>query len=186
MTGTAPHRATSHSAMTPRWTVVQPWLSTLARVALGAVWVVAGATKVADLAESVRAVRAYRLLPETVVPIVGAGLPFVEIALGLLLIAGVGTRIAAAVSVVVLTVFVAGIVSAWARGLRIDCGCFGGGGDLGAAVKPAYGAELARDVGLVALGTFLLWWPLSRWSVDALLFGPALSGPTSFDPTEDT
>jgi uncharacterized membrane protein YphA (DoxX/SURF4 family) len=186
MTGTAPHQPESKPVMTTRWPTVQPWLSTLTRLALGAVWIAAGAAKVADLAESVRAVRAYRLLPESVVPIVGAGLPFVEIALGLLLIAGVGTRLAAIVTVVVLAVFVVGIISAWTRGLRIECGCFGGGGDLAAAVKPAYGPELARDVGLVALGTFLAWWPLSRWSLDALLFGATSFGPTSFEPTEET
>jgi uncharacterized membrane protein YphA (DoxX/SURF4 family) len=167
MTGTAPHPSTVDARV-----AVRPWLSTAARLALGTVWIVAGATKVADLAESVRAVRAYRLLPEAVVPIVGAGLPFVEITLGLLLIAGAGTRLAAIVAVVVLAAFVGGIASAWARGLRIECGCFGGGGDLAAAVRPAYATELARDVGLLALAAALAWWPLSRWSVDRLLFGP--------------
>jgi uncharacterized membrane protein YphA (DoxX/SURF4 family) len=53
-----------------RWA---PWISTALRVALGAVWVVAGASKAADLGESVRAVRAYQLLPEWAVPAVGAG-----------------------------------------------------------------------------------------------------------------
>jgi uncharacterized membrane protein YphA (DoxX/SURF4 family) len=172
MTGTAPRLRASEPPMTTSWTAIRPWLSTLARLALGAVWVVAGAGKIGDLAESVRAVRAYRLLPEALVTITGAGLPFAEIALGLLLIAGVGTRIGGAVSVVVLAVFVAGIASAWARGLRIECGCFGGGGDLAAAVQPAYATELARDVGLLALAAVLARWPLSRWSVDGLLFGP--------------
>lgn len=40
-------------------------------VAAAAVWLVAGTLKIPDPAESVRAVRAYRLLPETVVPAVG-------------------------------------------------------------------------------------------------------------------
>lgn len=174
MTGTRSRPPASEPAMvtTPRWAAVQPWFSTLARLALGAVWIVAGTSKIADLAESVRAVRAYRLLPESLVPLVGAGLPFVEIALGLLLVAGAGTRVGAAVSILVMAVFIAGIASAWARGLRIECGCFGGGGDLAAAVEPAYATELARDVGLLALGTVLAWWPRSRWSVDGLLFGP--------------
>ena len=30
-------------------------------------------------------------------------------------------------------VFLVGIISAWARGLTIDCGCFGGGGAIAAA-----------------------------------------------------
>jgi uncharacterized membrane protein YphA (DoxX/SURF4 family) len=135
------------------------------------VWIVAGAGKVTELSGSVRAVRAYRLLPEGIVTIVGAGLPFFEIALGLLLLAGVGTRIGAGVSAVVLAVFVAGIVSVWVRGLRIDCGCFGGGGALAADTAPSYGIEVARDLALLGVATFLAWLPASRWSLDGLLFG---------------
>jgi uncharacterized membrane protein YphA (DoxX/SURF4 family) len=154
-----------------RWTAARPWASTVARLVLGAVWIAAGATKVTDLAASVRAVRAYRLLPEGVVPAVGAGLPLVEIVLGVLLLAGLGTRLAAAVSAVLLLGFVVGIASAWTRGLRIDCGCFGGGGTLAEGRATAYVPELARDVGLLLAAGVLLWWPHSRWSVDTLLFG---------------
>jgi len=47
------------------------------------------------LAGWVRAVRAYRLLPETAAQLVGAGLPVAEIALGVLLLVGLGVRAAA-------------------------------------------------------------------------------------------
>jgi len=153
-----------------------PWLSTLVRLALGTVWIVAGASKVADLAESVRAVRAYRVLPEWAVPTVGAGLPFLEIALGLLLVVGFSVRFGAIVSGLLLAVFVAGIVSASARGLSIDCGCFGGGGELGAGEETAYGREIARDLGLLALAGALAWWPAGRFSVDRWISGPQDEG----------
>lgn len=160
-----------------RWPGVQPWLSTACRLFLGGIWIWAGSSKVADLAESVRAVRAYRLLPEPLVPLVGAGLPMIEIALGVLLIAGIGGRTAAIVSSILLAVFVAGIASVWARGLRIDCGCFGGGGELTAGRRPSYGLELSRDAGLLLLSGLLAWWPRSRISLDGLLFpSPAPSG----------
>jgi uncharacterized membrane protein YphA (DoxX/SURF4 family) len=45
------------------------------RLVLGGVWIVAGLSKVTDLGASVRAVRAYRLLPEVAAQVVGAGLP---------------------------------------------------------------------------------------------------------------
>jgi uncharacterized membrane protein YphA (DoxX/SURF4 family) len=150
---------------------VLPWLATAARLILGTVWIVAGATKVADLAESVRAVRAYRALPEWVVPVVGAGLPFLEIALGLLLVVGFSVRFGAIVSAALLAVFIAGIVSASVRGLQIDCGCFGGGGELGAGEQTRYGAEIARDVGLLALAGLLAWRPASRFSIDSWISG---------------
>jgi uncharacterized membrane protein YphA (DoxX/SURF4 family) len=164
--------AVTTTPLAARWGVARPLVSTAARLVLGAVWIAAGATKVTDLAGSVRAVRAYRLLPEGAVPAVGAALPLVEIVLGLLLVAGLGTRLAAAVSGLLLVAFVAGIASAWARGLRIDCGCFGGGGALAAGRSPSYLPEVARDVGLLLAAAVLVWWPYSRLSVDGMLYGP--------------
>jgi uncharacterized membrane protein YphA (DoxX/SURF4 family) len=139
-----------------------------ARLLLAGVWLVAGGTKVGDLQESVRAVHAYDLLPYEVSRVVGAALPFVEIAVGLLLVAGFATRIAASASAVLLVVFIGGISAAWARGLRIDCGCFGGGGALAAGESPSYFWEIARDVGLLAVAVYLVWRPFSRLAVDNL------------------
>ena len=138
------------------------WLSTAGRLLLGAVWLVAGASKITDLDASVRAVRAYRLLPETAAQVVGAGLPVVELLLGVLLVVGAGVRAAAAVSAVLMLAFVVGIASAWARGLRIDCGCFGSGGELDAGQDPTYGLELARDAALLVVAVLLARWPAGR------------------------
>lgn len=150
-----------------KWQMVQPWLGTLARLGLAAVWLVAGGTKVGDLAASGRAVNAYDVMPYDVAKVVGAALPFVEIALGLLLLAGLATRVAAGISAALLVVFIAGIASAWARGLQIDCGCFGSGGQLAAGQSPTYGPEIMRDLGFLVLAGFLLIYPLTRWSVDS-------------------
>ncbi len=157
------------SGRVARWHTARSWVATAARLALAAVWLVAGGTKVGDLAASGRAVNAYRVMPYEVAKIVGAALPFVEIALGLLLLAGMATRLAAGISTGLLVVFVAGIASAWARGLSIDCGCFGSGGELAAGQDPTYGTEIARDLGFLALAGFLLVWPRSRLSVDGYL-----------------
>ena len=81
------------------------WLSTTGRLLLGVVWLVAGASKITDLDASVRAVRAYRLLPETAAQVVGAGLPIVELLLGVLLVVGAGVRGAATVSAVLMLAF---------------------------------------------------------------------------------
>jgi uncharacterized membrane protein YphA (DoxX/SURF4 family) len=144
------------------------WLSTAARLLLGTVWLVAGASKITDLDASVRAVRAYRLLPETAAQVVGAGLPVVELLLGVLLVAGAGVRAAAAISAVLMLAFVIGIASVWARGLRIDCGCFGSGGELAAGQDPSYGLELARDAALTVIAVLLARWPAGRFALDGL------------------
>jgi uncharacterized membrane protein YphA (DoxX/SURF4 family) len=153
-TTTEPHRA--RAAL---------WASTGARLVLGGVFLVAGGLKVIDPQSSVAAVRAYELLPTSLVTIVGWGLPFAEIALGLLLLAGIATRVVAAATAVLLLVFIFGVTSAAARGLSIDCGCFGGGGEV-APGQTAYGAELIRDLGLLVLAAWLVWQPRSRFTLD--------------------
>jgi uncharacterized membrane protein YphA (DoxX/SURF4 family) len=140
---------------------VGPWLATASRRLVWGVFVVAGALKVPDPAAAVRAVRAYQLLPEGLVAPVAFGLPVVEIAIGLALIAGVFVRTAAIASAVLLAVFIAGVASAWARGLQIDCGCFGGGGEVGAG-ETAYPAEILRDAALLLVALALARWPRSR------------------------
>jgi uncharacterized membrane protein YphA (DoxX/SURF4 family) len=151
------------------WAGARPWVGTIVRLGLAAVWLAAGASKAGDLAASGRAVNAYDVMPFAVAKVVGAALPFVELALGVLLLVGLATRVMAAVSALLLVVFIAGIASAWARGLSIDCGCFGSGGELAAGQSPTYGPEILRDLGFLVLAAFLLVWPLTRLSVDAFL-----------------
>lgn len=148
---------------------MKDWIGLVARLVTGGVWLVAGAVKLPDPEASVRAVRAYDLLPEAVVPAVGYGLPIVEVIVGVCLIVGLWTRPMAAVSSVLFVAFIVGISAAWARGLQIDCGCFGGGGyDADATSK--YPWEIARDVGLLALSSWLVVRPRSRLALDSRLF----------------
>ena len=147
------------------------WISTAARLGLAAVWLIAGGLKVGDLAASARAVNAYDLMSYDAAEVVGAVQPFLEIALGLLLLVGLAVRLSAGVSALLLVVFIAGIISAWSRGLSIDCGCFSKGGALGEGRTPEYAWEIARDVGFLALAGILLWRPRTRFSLDGLLLG---------------
>jgi uncharacterized membrane protein YphA (DoxX/SURF4 family) len=142
-----------------------PWVSTAARAVLGGVFLLAGALKAADPQASVAAVQAYQLLPTGLETLVGWGLPFAEIALGLLLLTGLATRVVAAAAAGLLLVFVAAVASAAARGLSIDCGCFSGGGAV-APGETAYGAEIARDLGLLLLAGWLVARPDSRLSLE--------------------
>jgi uncharacterized membrane protein YphA (DoxX/SURF4 family) len=140
-------------------------VGTLARVGLAAVWLVSGLLKAMDPDQTYVAVRAYDVLPAVGVEVVAALLPWVELALGMLLLAGVGTRLVAALSAGLLVVFVAGVAQAWARGLSIDCGCFGGGG----AVEPGettYVQELMRDAGFLLMAGWLVARPRTLLALD--------------------
>lgn len=143
-------------------------IGTLARLGLATVFLVSGVLKAVDPDATYVAVRAYDVLPKPGVAVVAAVLPWAEIALGLLLLAGVATRAVAVAGAALLLVFMAGVTQAWARGLAIDCGCFGGGG----AVDPdrtAYGAELLRDTGFLLLAAWLIVRPRTLGTVGALV-----------------
>jgi uncharacterized membrane protein YphA (DoxX/SURF4 family) len=146
------------------------WISTVARVVLGVIMLWAGIAKVTEPSQALRAVQAYRILPPSLDDIVAVALPLLEIAVGVLLVIGLGTRLASGIAGVLMVVFVAGVASAWIRGLSIDCGCFGGGGDVvGGDTAWRYGSEILRDVGLLALATWLLRFPASRFAADRLV-----------------
>lgn len=151
------------------------WVGLVLRVGVGAVWIVAGALKFPDPAASVRAVRAYDLLPESIVPFIGHALPVFEVLVGVCLVAGLLTRAMAVASALLFVAFIIGISAAWARGLQIDCGCFGGGG-FEAGASSTYPWEIARDVGLLLASLWLVWRPRTPWSLDGLLF-PAHPAP---------
>jgi uncharacterized membrane protein YphA (DoxX/SURF4 family) len=140
----------------------------LARLVLGAVLVVAGWVKIIDITGSVQSVLAYELFSYEVARVVGTMLPVVEIAVGLLLVAGLLTRASAALGGLLMVVFIAGVASAWARGLAIDCGCFGTGGPVDPE-DTRYLSEILRDVALLALAAWLVVRPRTTLSLDAVL-----------------
>lgn len=142
----------------------------LARLVLGVVLVVAGALKVGNPLGAARAVQAYDVLPFELARWIGYALPWVEIVVGVLLVLGLFTRVSAVIGTVLMLAFVIGIAQAWARGLSIDCGCFGGGGQV-TPEQTKYGREIARDLGLAVCGAWLAIRSRSTWSLDRLLFG---------------
>jgi uncharacterized membrane protein YphA (DoxX/SURF4 family) len=142
----------------------------LARLILGVVLLVAGALKVTSPAVSARAVRAFQILPYDFAGYVGYALPIVEILFGLLLVAGLFTRVSALVGGLMMLAFIIGIGWAWAHGYSIDCGCFGGGGTI-AASQTQYPLEILRDVGIAACAAWLVVRPRTPFSLDNRLFG---------------
>jgi uncharacterized membrane protein YphA (DoxX/SURF4 family) len=142
-----------------------PWLGLAARLALGGVLVVAGAIKIPYPYKAAAAMRAYELLPNSFASFFGYILPWFEVGLGLLLILGVATRISGLIGGLLMLLFIGAISSAWARGLTIDCGCFGGGGQV-AAGETKYLQEIIRDIALAVAGFYLYFRPDSHFALD--------------------
>lgn len=100
----------------------------LLRIALGGIFLYAAYTKL-RLPWQIFAmgIDSYQILPEWGSALVARTLPWFEVLIGLLLIAGRFMRIASAATSVLLLAFFTLMVRAYAKGMEIDCGCFGPG-----------------------------------------------------------
>mgnify|MGYP006268389193 CR=1 FL=1 len=141
------------------------WFGLVARLVLGAVLFLAGWLKAFKFDEAQMAVRAYEVLPISIANVLGVILPWFEIAIALLLILGVAVRSAALSSALLMLLFIAAITQAGIRGLSIDCGCFGGGGQVEPG-KTKYLQEIARDFGLFLLALYLYRYPATKFAIE--------------------
>lgn len=142
-----------------------PWFGLFARLTLGGVLLVAGYLKAFTPDKSQMAVRAYEVLPIWLANFLGIILPWLEIGAGVLLILGVALRYASIFGGVLMILFVIAIAQAWARGLTIDCGCFGGGGQVDAK-DTKYLEEILRDLGLALLALYLIRYPVTKFALE--------------------
>lgn len=126
-------------------------LTAILRITLGGVFLYAGAIKVADPAGFAGSIAAYNILPYFWNYLAAAALPWIEATCGVLLIADVRTRAAAAIVAAMNLVFMAALASASYRGLEIECGCFGHSGDK----SPAWLGFL-RDAMFFATAVFIM------------------------------
>ena len=120
------------------------------RAVLGAVFIYAAYTKLREpwllFAASIDG---YRVLPEWAVITVARTLPWLELGLGFVLLAGVWLRYTSIAAASLLGLFLVLMISAYARGMVIDCGCFGPGETISAKT-------LTRDSGLVVIAIALV------------------------------
>ena len=92
------------------------------------VFVAAGVTKVWDPAEFARQIHRYRLVGPGVSSLLAVWLPWLELVIAAMLWPLATRRLAWWTSVSMLLAFTAALATAAARGLDIDCGCFGANG----------------------------------------------------------
>jgi putative oxidoreductase len=122
------------------------------RLLLGAVFIYAAYTK---LRQSwllfALSIDSFQLLPEWAVYALARTLPWLELGLGVLLLAGVWLRHLSTVAAAILALFFSVMVVSYFRGAGIDCGCFGVGEPLSAKTLARDGVLLVAALALVAL-----------------------------------
>lgn len=137
-------------------------LSALARFGLAAMWITSGASKIGKHMTVTQSIEAYEIFTPHWSGLLANLIGPLELAGGLILLLGIKIRPAGWVSFGVLVLFIIGLASAYARGLQIDCGCFGPDpdhtdGDLRWAI--------IRDVGLIAVTLFMIYRPFKKFAL---------------------
>ena len=139
--------------LSPRPAAWPGTLLVIGRVVLGLIFLVAAYAKLHFAGEwhlrdyqffFAMAIDSYKMLPLSAVQLMAQVLPWFELALGALLILGVGVRWIGLITSGLLLVFIGAMTRAKILGLEINCGCFGNNEKLGAMT-------LLRDSSLLVL-----------------------------------
>jgi uncharacterized membrane protein YphA (DoxX/SURF4 family) len=109
------------------------YITWMLRLVVGGAFIFAGVLKIADPAKFAIDVSNYRLVPHELINLVAILMPWMEVVAGAFVLAGIWLRAAAMVITSMTVMFAIVILSALARGLNIECGCFGtlGGKNIG-------------------------------------------------------
>jgi putative oxidoreductase len=120
------------------------------RIVLGGLFVYAGIVKLLVPLDFAQNIRNYQLVGQSLAFIAALVLPWLEVLAGAFLIAGVWKRGAALAVSGLLVFFIALTVVTMARGLDVDCGCFG------AIDRKAGLSVILEDLAMLYLGLCLL------------------------------
>jgi putative oxidoreductase len=171
-------RATLRAWWERAWPMLRgPYPTLISRAMLGGVFLFSGVAKALDPTGFASDIKAYQMLPAgPIIAIMAYGLPLLEILLGVYLLAGLYLRWSAVVTGGLLIIFMIAMGQAVARGLQLQCGCFGA----------AVGASLRDDVSIWSIlrdGVWLLmaahlFFVPSIWTVDSRIRGGHRGGPT--------
>ena len=134
------------------------FLGVVTRGLIGGLFLIAGFGKVLEPRQFADGIRAYELLPASIVLGAAYVLPWLELAGGFLLVIGFGRGVARLLIAVLLVVFTVSKCYALARGLEIDCGC---GGDF-VFLKYIYNNPQGIFTNLILLGLLGVNWRVDR------------------------
>jgi uncharacterized membrane protein YphA (DoxX/SURF4 family) len=128
------------------------WTTVVLRLLLGAVFLYASFDKIMHPEAFAQAVYNYKILPDSTVNLVALALPWLELLLGLCLVAGFWLPGVTVISTGLLAVFTGVMLYNEIRGLDIHCGCFSTETTQG----PASVLTIIRDIMFLVISTYLI------------------------------
>jgi len=112
--------------MSDLWnTLSHPRLVRVAQVVTGVLMIGAGLAKIGNPAGFAAQVHNFQLVPVAVENLIAICLPWIELVAGMALVLAIRARAGALLSTALLAVFTLAVMIALARGMDIECGCFG-------------------------------------------------------------
>ena len=121
------------------------------RILLGVVFIYAAISKASDPEGFARAIANYKLLPIFLINILALILPWIELCAGVLIVFGFLVKENSMILGGLLAVFVIAILISLARGLNIDCGCFGTVGGTKVGIQ-----KILENIGLLLSAIILI------------------------------
>jgi len=136
----------------PTGTILKRPLYFWCRLLLGTVFLLASIDKIRHPRGFAEIVYNYQILPDLWVNLTAILLPWVELVLGVFLIAGLWAPGAVLLSNLMLLTFFCLMVFNLARGLNVDCGCF----STRPSEDPSVLWQVSRDILFLFLAAYLL------------------------------
>ena len=129
------------------------WIALLARLYVGAVFLIACWHKIQNPSMFALDVATYQLLPLGAVNLFALVLPWIELLCGLFFIFGLRVRAAALLVIGMMLSFIVALFWALHLGLDMSCGCFA---SQGAKNDPISSLTVLRDLAWLALAAYVM------------------------------
>ena len=123
----------------------------IARLLLAGVFILAGLPKLQDPVAFAASIEGYRVISGGLTMWAAVILPWLELIIGIGLLTPWLRRASACMIIYLLSLFITLHASAWARGLDIECGCFGE-----SAGDPGYQWLILRNLALLLITIFIM------------------------------
>jgi len=144
-------------------------LSFICRIILGGMFVTAGLAKISDPVRFLLTLREFRIFPDMIERFMAVTVPWLEFILGLFLLLGLLYRTSALLFAGLNGVFIVAIGSVLARGIKVDCGCFGLLADVLHLPDHADGKAIARNLVLIGLSVYVFRSESSAWTLEGYI-----------------
>jgi hypothetical protein len=130
---------------------MEPMIARVAEILLGVVFLISGGLKAWAPAQFYESIEGYQILPSVVALGLAYYLPYLEIVVGLGLVARVKALECAWIVSGLVGIFLMALASAWFRGLDVECGCFGS-----TSAGVGLWEPIVRDVALAGVALYVV------------------------------